>query len=376
MSHRFLIFVAIVQAILWLGHTLLWAAVVVFFGLDKGTSAAVLGTLSITFVSSTLLAWQYHNWLTRIYYRLSAVWLGVGHVLLMASLMAWLALGIVSIIGAVAGPHTNGTLSNAPLAIGSVLLGMSSVVAAYGLTFARRVRTTSYKVNLPSLPFAWRNRKAVWISDLHLGHINGPRFARAVARKVNRLQPDIVFIGGDLFDGADGEIPALLAPITDISAPLGVYFITGNHEEFTKPEHFLGPIRATGAIKILLNEAVDIDGLRIVGVDYAATTNPDRYHRILAPLIPTDDTPAILLKHDPSHLHISEALGISLQISGHTHEGQIFPFNFITHRVYGEHDYGLSRSGSLQLLTSSGAGTWGPPMRLGTRSEIVEIRFE
>ncbi len=376
MPTRFFIFVAIVQAILWLGHGLLYATAITFFPLDHTTAALILAFLSITFVTATLLAWRYHSLLTRIYYFFAAVWLGVAHVVLMASLLAWVALGFVHLVPIAAGTADQFSIADATLAVGTVVFTAAMVVSAYGLTLGRRVRTTHYAIRLPNLPSVWRGRTAVWISDLHLGHIYRPGFSRRITRRVNRLKPDIIFIGGDLFDGADGDLDNLLKPLTELSAPLGVYFITGNHEEFTNREHFLKPIRETGNIRILLNEAVDIDGLRVIGVDYRDTTNPQRYAQILAQLASIDSQPSVLLKHDPANPRIAAELGVSLQISGHTHRGQLFPFNLMTRRIYGGHDYGLTRLDGTQIITSSGTGSWGPPMRLGTRSEIVQIAFE
>ena len=380
MPKRFLIFVAIVQGILWIGHALLGATAVAFFSIAPGPAAAILFVLSLTFVSASLIGHRRHGPVVRLYYRFAAVWLAVGHVLLLASAAAWAALGLFRLAALGIGPVVGAAAAR--MAIGSAALGAAAAVAAYGLVKARLIRVARYRVRAAAVPAAWRGRKAVWISDVHLGYVNGAPYARRVVGLVHRLQPDIVFIGGDLFDGTDGNLDELFTPLRDLTAPLGVYFITGNHEEFFDREAFLAPVRAAGNVRILLNEAVEIEGLRLIGVDFRETADPRRYADVLARLTPgMSPSPAgteftVLLRHDPSHNEVAERAGVDVQLSGHTHGGQIWPFTKIAERVYGARNYGHSQTSRLQTITSSGVGTWGPPMRLGTQSEVVEIVFE
>jgi predicted MPP superfamily phosphohydrolase len=128
-------------------------------------------------------------------------------------------------------------------------------------------------------------------------------------------------------------------------------------------------------MRVLYNEKVDLDGLQIIGVDYRDARRESDFKKILEKMNIDRTKPSILLKHVPTHLHVSKEQGISLQLSGHTHRGQVFLFRFITSLVYQGYDYGLKRFGGLQVYTSSGAGTWGPPMRLDTKPEIVVIEF-
>jgi hypothetical protein len=127
---------------------------------------------------------------------------------------------------------------------------------------------------------------------------------------------------------------------------------------------------------VLANEKVIVDGLTIVGVPYRDSTYPIRLRATLEALRLSPGQASILLNHVPNRLPIVEEAGISLQISGHTHGGQLFPFTWFTRRVFGKFTYGLQRFGALQVYTSSGAGTWGPPMRVGTHPEIVLLQFE
>jgi hypothetical protein len=213
------------------------------------------------------------------------------------------------------------------------------------------------------------------MSDLHLGNINGAGFSRRIVALVASLQPHIVFIPGDLFDGTMANLDKLAAPFKDLAPPFGVFFSTGNHEEFAGKEHYLDAATRAG-MRVLNNEKVTVDGLHIVGVPNGDSHNPIRLRATLEGLRLSPGEPSILLNHIPSRLPIVERAGVSLQLSGHTHVGQLFPFTWFTRRVFGKFTYGLQRFGALQVYTSSGAGTWGPPMRVGTAPEIVLLEFE
>jgi predicted MPP superfamily phosphohydrolase len=210
-----------------------------------------------------------------------------------------------------------------------------------------------------------------------MGQILGPQFLTNVVNKINALTPDMVFIGGDLFDGTGApDIRALIAPLANIKAPQGTYFITGNHEEFGgSNDTFISAVRAIG-IKTLIDQMVVVDGLQLVGVDYMNASQREKFQEILERLSLDTKKPSLLLKHEPRDLDIAEGAGISFQISGHTHRAQMWPFRYITQRLYKGYDYGLKPYGKMQVYTSSGVGTWGPPLRVGTVSEIVFIKFK
>ena len=213
--------------------------------------------------------------------------------------------------------------------------------------------------------------------------------------KIQALAPVAVFIGGDLYDGVACDLKAVVEPLRSLHPPRGMYFITGNHEYFLPDlAPALAAIRDVG-VRILDDERVDVDGLSIVGVSDKGGEGPhreDHFRKILSIKHPRvraneekhfekrlngtgvrDNQPTILLKHEPDHLEIASEAGVALGLFGHTHHGQIFPLNYITWRIYGGFDYGLRRMGNMQVYTSSGVGTWGPPLRLGTKSEIVLI---
>lgn len=129
-------------------------------------------------------------------------------------------------------------------------------------------------------------------------------------------------------------------------------------------------------MRVLKGEKVLLDGMQIVGVYDHDLANAERLRWILQSVALDRSGPSILLAHTPSRLAVAEEAGISLQLSGHTHRGQLFPFTWLTRRIFGDYTYGLQRLGELMVYTSSGAGTWGPPLRVGTQPELVLIRFE
>ena len=157
-----------------------------------------------------------------------------------------------------------------PCALASALLaGIAAIVNA---AWTRVVRVT---VKLPNLPAAWRGRTAALVSDLHLGHVRNAGFLRRIVRKLSQLRPDVLFIPGDLYDGTAVDLARLAKPWSEFSAPLGAYFVTGNHEQFSSPTKYLDAVRQSG-IRVLENEKIVLDGLQIVGVHYHDSTNVEQ----------------------------------------------------------------------------------------------------
>ncbi len=296
---------------------------------------------------------------------MASVWLGFVNFFFLAACACWIAYGVPLLFAV--------RLEKRGLAVAffglGLLAGISAIVNA---AWTRVVRVT---VKLPNLPAAWRGRTAALISDLHLGHVRNAGFLRSIVRKLSQLHPDILFIPGDMFDGTIVDFDRLAKPWANFSAPLGSYFIAGNHEQFFSPNKFFDAVKLCG-IRILENEKIVLDGLQIVGVHYLDSRNKDRFRSILREAELDPNMASILLIHEPNLLPIAADAAISFQVSGHTHRGQFFPFTKIVSRIFGIYAYGLNRFGDLQVYTSCGVGTWGPPMRLGSNPEIVLIRFE
>jgi len=365
---RWVLFIGVVQSILFLSHWLLYWTLVRFFSVcSSGKLFALritLGLLSISLVLTSFLAFRCYNLLVRWLYTLAASWLGILYLLVLASIICWFLYGLAR-------------LFHAPLdrkLLIEILIGMAITTSIYGFINSGLVRVTRVNIRLRDLPASWKGRTAVWVSDTHLGQVRNVGFARHIAGMVQNLRPDIIFYGGDLFDGVAVDRDKVIGPFSRIRAPRGSYFITGNHEEFGNSAPYLAAVRRAG-IRVLDNEKVEIDGLQILGVDYRDTRDEKQFRIILRQIRIDPHTPSILLKHTPLHLEVPRDEGISLQLSGHTHRGQVFLFHFITSKVYRGYDYGLKYFGPLLVQTSSGAGTWGPPMRIDTTPEIVLITF-
>jgi uncharacterized protein len=361
--------IGIIQAVLLVAHWFIYRTWIDFwFPLDaawKQDLRIAVIALSFTFVLSALLGFRYSNPAIRLVYIFSAVWLGIANYLFLAALLCW-PLELVTRLAPIDPPM--------PYVAGPLFV-LALLAALFGLLNARWIRLRRVTVRLPNLPASWRGRTAALASDLHLGNLNGTRFGRRIVARIARLQPDIVFIPGDFYDGSGADPDRLAAPFRELNPPLGTYYVTGNHEEFGDPAHYTGAIARAG-IRVLANEKAIVDGVSILGIPWGDSTYPGRVKNTLENLHPGSGEPAILLLHAPLRLPIVEQAGVNLQLSGHTHKGQLFPFTWLTRRIFGKFTYGLQRFGSLAVYTSSGAGTWGPPMRLGTAPEIVQMTFE
>ena len=365
---RFGRLIIVVQSILFLANWFLYETWIVFHpSLDPRTLAilrVVFPLAALSFVSASLLAWRYFNPIVRAFYVISAIWVGLMTFCLFAAASCWIVLGLARL--------TN--LQIAPNRIADELFAAAMVMGLYGLINAARVRVNRISIELPDVPQHWRGRVAALVSDMHLGHVRNAGFMRRIVAKVNQLGPDVVFIAGDMYDGTAADIGALAEPLSALSAPLGAFFVTGNHEEFTSRAKYLQAISKTG-VRVLNNEKVELDGLQIVGVHYRETIDPGRFRAILQGASISRERASVLLVHAPHRLPIAEEAGISLQLCGHTHGGQFPPASWITSRVYGRYVHGLHRFGRLLVFTNWGVGTWGPPLRVGTNPEIVLVTF-
>ena len=366
---RLLPFIATIQFVLFLTHYFLYQTWT--FRLDAHHPSellwtrTILGVLSVSFVSASMLAFSYTNRAVRALYKASAVWMGVLSFLTFAALLAWIIFAVSSLAGLVVDFHR----------MVQVLFAIATVTGIYGLINANVTRMTRATVRLANLPQTWRGRKAALLTDVHLGHVHYRSFLRRLVDKIVREEPDLIFIAGDLFDGTAIDAAHATEPLSKLSAPHGVYFVAGNHEQFGDDTKYLNAIAATG-VRVLKNEHINLDGLQVVGVPYRSATSNGDLASVLR-RVPLDrDRASILLTHAPDHPEVAEAHGFSLQLSGHTHLGQFIPWSWMARRIYRQFVYGLSRIGKMQVFTSSGAGTWGPPLRLGSNPEIVMLEFE
>ena len=245
----------------------------------------------------------------------------------------------------------------------------------------RPVEVKRVAVRLKKLPGSLNGLRLVQLSDMHVGLTIGRDFVEDVVRKVNALEPDIVAITGDLIDGSVADLGPAVAPLGEIRAKLGTYFVTGNHEYYSGADSWLAFLQSIG-IKALRNERVELlvngETMHLAGVDdWTAHQFGNGHGSDMERAMQGRDTskPVVLLAHQPVHFDEARAHGVDLQISGHTHGGQIFPFGFLT-RLAQPFVSGLHRRGDSQIYVSSGTGYWGPPMRIAAPAEITLIELD
>jgi predicted MPP superfamily phosphohydrolase len=359
----------VIQSVLFLTHLFLYETWTFSpEGSDTPGAAWIklgLAFLSVSFVAASLLAFRHTNAALRAFYRAAAIWVGLLTFLVGAAVFAWIIFGIARLAGLDVNFHR----------IVELWFGAAIVAGLYGVFNANWTRITRATVRLANLPAAWRGRKAALVSDVHLGHVRNGRFLRRIVAKILQEEPDAIFIAGDLYDGTAIDARRAAEPLSKLVAPHGVYFVAGNHEQFGDDSKYLHAIAAAG-VRVLNNESVEVDGLQIVGVPYRSATHGGHFASVLRAIRLDHNRASILLTHAPDHPEVAEAAGVSLQLSGHTHLGQFIPWSWMARRIYRQFVYGLSRIGNMQVFTSSGAGTWGPPLRLGSNPEIVVLEFE
>lgn len=330
------------------------------------TIGILLGFLLLSFVGSLFLGMYAYNIFTRVWYTVSAAWMGIFAYVFMSSFVYGIVVWLTAYF----------TSTTHLIIFGQILLVLSVLVGLYGIAHAMQIKIKEITVPLPHVPEAWKTRKLVWVSDVHLGQIHSAAFARKVVHAVNKLSPDIVFIGGDLFDGTKApDSDMLIASFKDLKPVLGIYFIAGNHEEFSDMSQFRKAVQNAG-MHILENTLTEIDGMQLIGADYKTNVKTEDFRDMLHTLNIDKDKPSILLKHEPKDIDIAEQAGVSFQISGHTHKEQQWPFTYLANIIYKGFGYGLAKCKDMQVYVSSGVGSWGPPLRVGSDSEIVLVHLK
>lgn len=351
-------------------HWFLYISFVRFFAIEKNTVKIlliiILFVLGASFFISSALAHFHENVFTKNFYFLSSFWLGMLiHLLLMLTL-CWICVWTLHVMGKK--PNV------AWVATGSIILAVCLSVYATWNAFHPVIKEIT--VHISNLPDAWQNKKIVHLSDVHLGHIYDANFLRTIIEQVNGIYPDMVVMTGDLFDGMDGSLQTLIEPLHTLQAPQGIYYVIGNHEIYLGIDTILTAFRDTG-VTMLRNEMISVEGLQVVGLDYPPLGRREDIKTVMSRTRDFDASkPSILLYHEPTYVEQAKEEGFNLMLSGHTHRGQIFPFEFLTFLIYGDYYYGLHQDGNFSLYTSCGVGAWGTPMRTGNSPEIVVITLQ
>lgn len=369
MFYKFIIFLFFGIIILFGAHLVVYHFIIHFFSITshifQNTIFSVLIFLAFSFFIASILAHWKDNFFTRAFYFFSASWLGILVNLILAIALGWLIIYFILLFG---------YKPNIAF-IGIIILIAVAFYSGYGIYNALNPRLKEISLKINNLPEAWKNKTIVQISDIHLGHIYRANFLQKIADKINPLDPDLVVITGDLFDGMDGSLQTFIPPLKNIKAKKGVFYVTGNHETYLGIDKTLAIFKKTD-ITVLNDEMRELDGLQIFGIAYPEREEIKNITKIVtAEKNYNRQKPSILLYHSPTHLAEAKELGFDLQLSGHTHVGQIFPFSYITRAIYKGYDYGLHKIDDFLIYTTNGAGTWGPPLRTGNRPEIAVFKL-
>jgi len=348
------------------GHALLWYVSLRFFYITSAGGQLALGiVMTVLFFSIFASAYLIHrrdNWFLRSYYVMSVFWLG---------LFANLCLSIfVVIVLKVVGPYFN--FYAAPWLLNIIFFGGALALSIFGIYNALVPTVREHEVFIKDLPEAWWDKVVVQISDVHLGAVYRQKFFARLINQTNALKPEAVFITGDLFDGMEAEFSWLNHPFKQLIAPRGIYYSYGNHDlylGFNRVKELL----ADNPVTILDNKMVVVDNLQIIGINYSFDNDFDLEEAILKQTGYSAGRASILLFHVPRNIPLAKKVGIDLQLSGHTHDGQMFPYNFLTKWAHHGYGYGFFQEGNFNLIVNGGAGTWGPPMRTSARAEIIKI---
>lgn len=249
---------------------------------------------------------------------------------------------------------------------------------AYGAWNAQHPVVQHYDVSIAKKAGNLNKMHIVMVSDIHLGTIVGNSQLTKMVSMINSLHPDLIVFPGDVIDESVQPFveKKMAAHFRQLRAKYGVFSILGNHEYIDGHDEEVSYYLGTAGVRVLRDETVKVaDSVYLTGrEDRLAERFAGKKRQDIAKLTSNLDhsLPLIVLDHQPSHLEEPEMAGIDLQLSGHTHRGQLFPNQWITSRIF-EDDWGLLRKGEFNLIVSSGFGTWGPPIRVGNKPEIVDV---
>lgn len=362
-----LVFLVSVQLLITLVHWIIFRSMDHYFGWSGELEYYWFWLFllsSFTFLLSNISTRVAPGRTARLAYGWAARWLGTVHLLFLGAVL----IALLELL--------SGFLGLAMPEMVPVITYLTALVLSWvALRHGHEVVVVRMPLALPYLPAAWRGKKLVFFADSHYGNTHRESTAERLAALIRSEAPDLVLMGGDFFDGPPIDPDLVTAPYRELTRQVPTFFVSGNHEEYGHKADFLRSLKESG-FRIINDEKVVLEGLQIVGLDFMTTrteaaTAMTLKHLELDPALPT-----IVLKHIPRHVEVIESLGGHLLLSGHTHRGQMWPVNLITRFVYHGFDYGLKSFNGMHVYTTSGAGSWGPPQRFLTQSEIVVFTLE
>ena len=336
-------------------HFYVFSTLFDLFSLSKGLLFYILIIiLSLSYVISGIFERKIPGIFSRGFYITSVIWFGAIWFSFWITIIYDLSSFFVSIDNVIAG---------------TIIISLDLLLVCYGLINGQFIRKTRIKLEFNKEKLK-QNVKIVHLTDIHLGTVNTRPFLAKVVRKTIEEKPDLVLLTGDLVDGSAPLSLEMLKPLEKIKTP--IYFVIGNHEIYDDLD-FVLPILKKTKLKIIRNSVVNYRGIQIAGIDFY---EGKKQAPIEIKKLEIDEKKfSILLNHAPTGFEEAAKLGFDLQLSGHTHKGQIFPFELFV-RMFYKYVSGLFKVKESYLYVSQGTGTWGPPMRVGSRSEIVVIDLE
>jgi hypothetical protein len=258
----------------------------------------------------------------------------------------------------------------------AVIAGSFVALAAGSLAALRGPRVREVEIRIENLDPALEGLRIVQITDLHIGPTIGARYVERVVRLANALEPDLFALTGDFVDGPVARLAPHVAPLAGLEPAGRAFFVPGNPEYYSGAAPWIAHFKTLG-FRVLLNEPVMI-GLRGALVLVGGVVDPAGREAPRPDLAASGAHKAafrLLLAHNPKLAPLGAAAGFDLQLSGHTHAGQFFPWTLAIHLVHAPHVSGLSRSGRMWVYVSAGTGTWGPPVRFGSQPELTLTRL-
>jgi len=325
----------------------------------SSAATTVIIALWVCSVLALFIAKIHHDPFTNLLYRIGVTWIGIVFLLFIVLFPATL---LTLAVG--------GTLTPLIMIPAGIIIMLSAWLAV-----ATRIKYLDIAV--AKLPKKLDGMRIAHLTDLHIGEIYGPAFLRRIVRMTNEQDPDLIVITGDVFDGGGKPYAHMVEPLRDLRAKHGVYYVRGNHDVYEGVEETDRQLAACG-ITILDDALAKVNGLALVGISYPTDLKDDK--RIILKKLAFEvqhkhkAVPHILLRHEPKDPHLAADLGFDLMLSGHTHNGQLWPMNYLVSLAY-PFRIGRHRIKQMTLSIGPGIGTWGPPLRLGSRSEITLIKL-
>lgn len=333
---------------------------------------SVFWVLALCYTASFILNKYIKPSLTNFLYLIGAYWLG----LLMYSALAFPILAILNLLITKA-PFFSNKFYLYEIILISLVFIFITIIGSYNAKNSY-VKSINIKINKEVLT---EPLNIVMVSDLHLGNIIRNERLKTMVEEINSLNPDIVIIAGDIIDSDINPFlnHNMANEFSNLKSKYGVFATLGNHDIITKSENELVKLLKENSIIVLRDEATLVNNsFYIIGRDDITVSKSTNKSRASLEDLTKDldkSKPLIVVDHNPKYLNESLDANIDLQLSGHTHKGQIAPGNIVTNKLFEIH-YGHIKKDNLNVVVSSGYGTWGPPVRLGSKSEIVQINLQ